>query len=545
MASINFATREVICKVVYYGPGRSGKTTNLKCIHQQAPRDCVGEMVSVNTETERTLYFDFLALDLGSVAGMNTKFQLYTVPGQVFYNATRKIILEGADGVVFVADSLLDMLPENVEALEHMRENLQANGLDPATIPLVFQWNKRDQLDVVAVEELAAALNPGGLPAIEAVALQGAGVFETLRAIASQVVLKLDQEHRAQMRLTSSPIPHSPVPAPSSCPRPLVAAAAAEKHTYPDSGYGAGTGAPKSPAPPSRERSPSPRPRAKSAARTPVNSTDRQRDTGSRGRLRQTETSRRSLKPVAEIIGAASSSLPPSRRGAPSRRRFFWRLAAGTLGAAAIVGLQHALAQSRSAATWQSWTQMPVGSGSASWPADLIAGGFVFGFVVLCGLIAAAQDRSSFARCFQLGIAWSAGALLGLGAYRSVTTTPNLPDPLPLALRTVEGALLPATAHRSEALAETHRENRKHRAARERQQQKAIAEVRAEAAAQRNQFQGRLDALHSEWSLLASEVSQLLTESERPDNEPAAPGLSATAEEGGMRAAPRLAASEP
>ncbi|MHC4201427.1 MAG: GTP-binding protein, partial [Planctomycetota bacterium] len=144
MVQINFPAREVNCKIVYYGPGRSGKTTNLEVVHAKAPPDSKGELVSIATETDRTLYFDFLPLNLGQIAGMNTKFQLYTVPGQVFYNATRKLVLQGADGIVFVADSNPEMRDENIESLENLAENLEENGLNINDMPLVFQWNKRD-----------------------------------------------------------------------------------------------------------------------------------------------------------------------------------------------------------------------------------------------------------------------------------------------------------------------------------------------------------------------------------------------------------------
>ena len=141
---INFSAREVNCKIVYYGPGRSGKTTNLEVVHAKAPKDSKGELITIATETDRTLYFDFLPLDLGQIAGMATKFQLYTVPGQVFYNATRKLVLKGADGVIFVADSNADMREENIESLDNLVENLEENGINLETTTIVFQWNKRD-----------------------------------------------------------------------------------------------------------------------------------------------------------------------------------------------------------------------------------------------------------------------------------------------------------------------------------------------------------------------------------------------------------------
>ncbi len=139
MVQINFAARELNCKVVYYGPGRSGKTTNLEVVHAKAPDDSKGELVSIATETDRTLYFDFLPLEIGEIANMSTKFQLYTVPGQVFYNATRKLVLQGTDGIIFVADSNPDMREENIDSIENLVENLEENGLDIDTLPMVFQ----------------------------------------------------------------------------------------------------------------------------------------------------------------------------------------------------------------------------------------------------------------------------------------------------------------------------------------------------------------------------------------------------------------------
>lgn len=192
--NINFALREVTCKIVYYGPGRSGKTTNLQWIHGHAPGKSVGDLVSVATEKDRTLYFDFLPLDLGPIKGMKTSFQLYTVPGQIFYDATRRIVLEGADGVVFVADSHPDMMIENIESLENLDANLRANGLDLETTPIVFQWNKRDLDEALPVDEIAIALNPEGLPAFEAIATSGQGVFPTLKAVAKLVIAKLNNE---------------------------------------------------------------------------------------------------------------------------------------------------------------------------------------------------------------------------------------------------------------------------------------------------------------------------------------------------------------
>ncbi len=196
MSLVNFTTREITCKIVYYGPGRSGKTTNLQYVYGRVPDDRRGRMVSLATQTDRTLFFDFLPLELGSISGFTTRFQLYTVPGQVYYNATRKLVLQGADGVVFVADSQARQLEENVESLQNLQENLLAQGADARAMPLVFQYNKQDlpQDLVLSTQELDDALNFWGLPSFSAAALSGTGVFETLKAASELVLRKLSQE---------------------------------------------------------------------------------------------------------------------------------------------------------------------------------------------------------------------------------------------------------------------------------------------------------------------------------------------------------------
>jgi signal recognition particle receptor subunit beta len=190
---VNYATREITCKIVYYGPGRSGKTTNLHYIYGQVPSDRKGRMVSLATQTDRTLFFDFLPLDLGTISGFTTKMQLYTVPGQVYYQTTRKLVLQGADGVVFVADSQARQLEENIESLQDLHANLGEHGIDARLVPLVLQYNKQNLppeliLDVPAMDE---ALNFRGVPAFAADALRGPGVFETLRGISELVLRRL------------------------------------------------------------------------------------------------------------------------------------------------------------------------------------------------------------------------------------------------------------------------------------------------------------------------------------------------------------------
>ncbi|HET7233510.1 MAG TPA: GTPase domain-containing protein [Longimicrobium sp.] len=193
MSLVNYSTREITSKIVYYGPGRSGKTTNLQYIYGQVPEERRGRMVSLATETDRTLFFDFLPLDLGTISGFQTRFQLYTVPGQVYYDATRKLVLQGADGVVFVADSQRAQSGENIESFRNLQVNLLEQGVDPRQIPIVLQYNKRDLPDVMSLEELDDLLNYRGLPRYEARALAGTGVFDTLRGISEQVLRRLSQ----------------------------------------------------------------------------------------------------------------------------------------------------------------------------------------------------------------------------------------------------------------------------------------------------------------------------------------------------------------
>ena len=195
MSTINFSAREINFKIVYYGPGLSGKTTNLKQIYANVPGESKGEMVSLATEDERTLFFDFLPLDLGSVNGFKTRFHLYTVPGQVFYNSSRKLILRGVDGVVFIADSAPNRLRANAESLRSLRENLQEYNLSLDDVPLTIQINKRDMPDALPVEMIRQVLDPQQkYEVFEAVAQEFKGVFEPLRAVSKQVLEKLAQK---------------------------------------------------------------------------------------------------------------------------------------------------------------------------------------------------------------------------------------------------------------------------------------------------------------------------------------------------------------
>ena len=191
MSFINYSSREINCKIVYYGPGLCGKTTNLQYIYNRTNPDAKGKMISLATETERTLFFDFLPLSLGEIRGFKTRFHLYTVPGQVFYDASRKLILKGVDGVVFVADSQIDRMEANLESMENLRFNLQEQGYDLDRLPYVIQYNKRDLPSVASVEELRELLNTGSVPDFESVSTTGQGVFDTLKAVAKLVLTEL------------------------------------------------------------------------------------------------------------------------------------------------------------------------------------------------------------------------------------------------------------------------------------------------------------------------------------------------------------------
>src|SRR6266516_3775888 len=191
MSFINYMAREINCKIVYYGPGLCGKTTNLQYIYANTNQQAKGKMISLATETERTLFFDFLPLSLGEIRGFKTRFHLYTVPGQVFYDASRKLILKGVDGVVFVADSQVERTEANIESVENLRTNLAEQGYDLDRIPYVVQYNKRDLPGAAPVDQLRELLNPTNVPDFEAAATVGDGVFETLKAVAKAVLTEL------------------------------------------------------------------------------------------------------------------------------------------------------------------------------------------------------------------------------------------------------------------------------------------------------------------------------------------------------------------
>ncbi len=191
MSFINYASREINCKIVYYGPGLGGKTTNLQYIYNRTNPTAKGKMISLATETERTLFFDFLPLALGEIRGFKVRFHLYTVPGQVFYDASRKLILKGVDGIAFVADSQIERMDANMESMDNMKINLRDQGYELAKIPYILQYNKRDLPNAASIAELKRVLNPNGVPDFEAVATIGTGVFETLKTISKAVLIEL------------------------------------------------------------------------------------------------------------------------------------------------------------------------------------------------------------------------------------------------------------------------------------------------------------------------------------------------------------------
>lgn len=220
MVQLNLALREINCKIVYFGPGLSGKTTNLEVVHNRAPEDSRGELTSIATESDRTLFFDFMPLNLGSVGGMKTKFQLYTVPGQVYYNSTRKLVLRGTDGVVFVADSSPSKMEENIESLDNLEECLREQGRSLAEIAHVIQFNKRDLPDALTMEEMERQLNRYGVPCVPAVASKGDGVVDTFKALSSLVLEKVKAmaAERGGPRPGAAPAASSSAPAAGHAP---------------------------------------------------------------------------------------------------------------------------------------------------------------------------------------------------------------------------------------------------------------------------------------------------------------------------------------
>ena len=224
MALFNYTAKEITLKVVYYGPGFSGKTTNLQHLHSILPTKTRGKLISLTTEADRTLFFDFLPVDLGKIKEFNIRFQLYTVPGQVRYNATRRLVLRGADAIVFVADSQKEMKEQNIESLNNMRENLTVNNIDPDDIPLVLQYNKRDIKNIMSVDELNSDLNKENGPFFEAVAVEGKGIKETFKEVTDCLIKHIAKKHKVDIEAPveilsssqdiSSPEPSAPAPPP-------------------------------------------------------------------------------------------------------------------------------------------------------------------------------------------------------------------------------------------------------------------------------------------------------------------------------------------
>jgi signal recognition particle receptor subunit beta len=233
MVQINFAQKSVTVKIVYYGPGMSGKTTNLEIVHQRAPESNKGDLTSISTDGDRTLFFDFMPLDLGTVGGMRTQFQIYTVPGQVYYNSTRKLVLQGVDGVIFVADSSASMVEENLESLRNLEENLAEYGKNIDEIPIIIQYNKRDLPDALPVEQLDATLNRWGAPTFEAIANTGQGVFPTLKALAARVLDTIHEQTGAGGRSSAQRAPAAARPQAGHAPAPHGAHPAHPAHAGP------------------------------------------------------------------------------------------------------------------------------------------------------------------------------------------------------------------------------------------------------------------------------------------------------------------------
>ncbi len=309
MVFFNYSTMQMAAKIVYYGPGLCGKTTNLQYIYGHTAQDSRGEMVSLETETDRTLFFDLLPIDVGSIAGFNTRIQLYTVPGQVFYNTTRKLVLKGVDGVVFVADSQRPMLQANVDSLKNLEENLGELGLSLESLPIALQYNKRDLPDVCSVEELDQALNRRGWPSFEASAVSGKGVFETLKGISKLTLINLKKrltkagtEPAQSGRMIAMNAP-PPRPAAPAAPPPRAA-------SHPAAAAPAPTAAPApNPAAPAR---PEPAP-ARPAAATPPLSPAAKAKTAKVDVLAELEKIRKqAMKPQqAPVLHAATPPAPP------------------------------------------------------------------------------------------------------------------------------------------------------------------------------------------------------------------------------------------
>jgi signal recognition particle receptor subunit beta len=240
MALFNYATKEITLKIVYYGPGLSGKTTNLQHLHSVLNPKTKGRLLSLSTEADRTLFFDFLPVELGKIRDFSIRFQLYTVPGQVRYNATRKVVLKGADAVVFVADSQNEMREQNIESFANMRENLSSNNINPDELPIVLQYNKRDLKNIAAVQELDKDLNTSDYPVVEASAVNGDGVEDTFKIVTRLLIKDISRKHRIEIQpaeekrepvrpaVLTAPLAGVPHPEPETTARTAVTAPPAD-----------------------------------------------------------------------------------------------------------------------------------------------------------------------------------------------------------------------------------------------------------------------------------------------------------------------------
>ncbi len=296
MVQINFAQKTVNVKIVYYGPGMSGKTTNLEVVHQRAPDSNRGDLTSISTDGDRTLFFDYMPLELGTVAGMRTCFQVYTVPGQVYYNSTRKLVLQGVDGVIFVADSSASMLEQNLESFRNLEENLNEYGKSLSTMPHVVQFNKRDLPDAMSVEELNKHMNPHNAPTFEAIANSGQGVFPTLKSLAAQVLRSIMQETGGESKPSMAPAKAGPG---SNAPAPLPSAAAPQPAK-----------AGRQPTSPAAQPAQRQRPAPVAAQRAPAQSPSLKMK--SNGGATQTAAPKR--RSAADVMGQAPAPAPAARQ---------------------------------------------------------------------------------------------------------------------------------------------------------------------------------------------------------------------------------------
>ena len=327
MVFFNHATRQMTAKIVYYGPGLCGKTTNLNTIYGKTSQKARGEMVSLNTETDRTLFFDLLPMDVGMVGGFKTKLQLYTVPGQVFYNSTRKLVLKGVDGIVFVVDSQTPMLDACKESYQNLLENMKEIGIEVGEIPVVYQWNKRDLKNIVPVEELERTFNERGLPSFQAVASDGSGVFETLRGITKLALAHIKAHHLGE---TAGPKSAPAAAHPGHSPSALTPATALDISDLPGEGdildhtnpgqmdiTGITMEAPDFPEPPERDEPLPPPPSADPHTTRPVSAADvAAASAKASGKPASKRTTTMTATPV---VALPKMSMPPAPKASASK----------------------------------------------------------------------------------------------------------------------------------------------------------------------------------------------------------------------------------